>query len=151
MPKYFTPEGFEKLKKELEHLKTDKRKEIAKQLRKAIAFGDLSENASYHEAKESQAFLEGEILELENLIRNAVVKSGGRTERVGVGSSVLLADSKGNKEKFKIVGVREADPLEKKISIDSPFGEALLDKSEGALVEIETLEGKNKYKIVKIE
>lgn len=141
----------EKLKKELHHLKQYKRKEIAERLARSAAFGDLSENSEYIEAKEAQAFLEGRILELEELIRNAVVVDPEiKKDQVQIGSWVLLKSS-GKKEKFKIVGAEEANPLEGKISIDSPLGKALLGKAKGQEVEVESPEGKISYKILKIE
>jgi len=153
--KYLTPEGLEKLKKELNYLKKVKRKEIAERLKETASLGDLSENAAYHETKEAQGFLEGRILELESLIREAkVVKKIDRAGWVQIGSTVLLSSNNKNpiaQEKFKIVGTVEANSLEGKISIDSPLGKALLDKPEGAIVTVETPDGKIKYKIIKIE
>ena len=151
MPKeYLTFEGLEKLKKELEYLKTVKRREIAQRLEKCLAFGDLTENAEYSEAKEAQAFLEGRILELEDLIRNAVIIDEKQKDYVQISSTVLVSTDE-KKEKFKIVGAEEANPLEGKISSDSPLGKALLNKSKGAIVEVDTPQGKIQYKILKIE
>jgi len=153
MLKYLTPEGLEKIKKELKYLKTVKRKEIAERLKRAISFGDLTENAAYQEAKEAQAFLEGRILELEKEIREAkVVKKIDKAHWVQVGSTVWLVKEDNNKkQKFQIVGTVEVDPLNGKISIDSPLGKALLNKPEGAEVIVETPNGKVKYKIIKVE
>ena len=151
MEKYLTTGGLEKLKKELEYLKTVKRKEIAERLEKAIAYGDLTENAEYQETKEAQGFLEGRILELEDITNNAVVvpsvKKNGLAQ---IGSTILVKAGK-EKENFKIVGAEEANPLEGKISVDSPLGKALLDKTKGAIIEVATPEGKLQYKILKIE
>lgn len=153
MPKkYLTPEGLKKLKEELAYLKDVKRKEITERLEKSLAFGDLSENAEYHEVKEAQAFLEGRILELEDLINNAVIissKKGGSIAQVG--STVLVSASGFKREKLKIVGAEEANPLEGKISADSPIGKALLNQTEGIVVEVHTPQGKKQYKILKIE
>ncbi len=150
MEKYITKEGLKKLKEELDFLKTVKRKEIAGQLETAISFGDLSENAAYQEAKESQAFLEGKIIELEDAIRNSRVVESSKTGWVKIGSTVsVLSDH--IPEKFQIVGANESNPLEGKISYNSPLGRMLLDKPEGTMVEIETPGGKTKYKIIKIE
>ncbi|MCK5044320.1 transcription elongation factor GreA [Candidatus Parcubacteria bacterium] len=154
MKKYFTLEGFKKLKEELAYLQTDKRKEIADRLEKAIAFGDLSENAEYSEAKESQAFMEGRILELEELISDAtVVSANPKTGWVQIGSVILASmdSKKTNAEEFKIVGAEEAAPLEGKISIDSPLGKAFLNKPKGAVVEVDAPAGKIKYKILEIK
>lgn len=151
MEKYLTPEGLEKIKKELKELKTVKRKEISEKLTKAISFGDLSENAAYSEAKEAQAFLEGKISELENLIHTAkVVEKEKKSGWVQIGS-VVIVNSGGNVQKFEIVGATESDPSLGKISNESPLGRAFLDKPVGATVEVQTPKGTIKYKIVKIE
>ena len=150
MPKYLTPEGLEKLKKELNYLKTVKRKEIAERLRDTASLGDLSENAAYQEAKEAQAFLEGKILELEEAIRQAKVIEEKKTGKVQFGSIVTVS-SNNKKQKFQIVGLEEANPQSGKISFDSPLGKALLGKSLGDIVKIKTPEGKTQYKILKIE
>jgi len=157
MKKYLTRESLEKFRKELEYLKTEKRKEIGEKLKVAISFGDLSENAAYQQAKEDQSFLEGRILELEQLIKNSeIVEKNHHTGWVQIGSFVYLnnlAEKKGlfkKPEKFEIVGAAEADPLAGKISVESPIGKALLNKPKGAIVEIETPQGKIRYKIAKI-
>lgn len=155
MENYLTPQGLKKIKKELDYLKKVKRKEIAEKLKKSIAFGDLSENAEYQEAKESQSFLEGQILELEQIIKNAVIVSKNEKNNsiVQIGSIVTVSDigNKGKKEKFELVGSTEAQPIEGKISIESPLGRFLLDQTKGALIEINTPQGKAKYKILKIQ
>ncbi len=147
---YLTPEGLEKLKKELNELRGPKRKEIAEKLKVAISFGDLSENASYQEAKEEQMFLEGRIAELEEKLRDVCVQKKEKSGWVQIGS-VVFVSSNSHKEKFEIVGANEANPIAGKISYNSPLGKILMDKPEGAQVEIKTPEGKTKYKIVKIE
>lgn len=151
MEKYLTSEGLEKLKKELEHLKDVKRKEIAERLEKAISYGDLTENAEYHETKEAQAFLEGRILELEDLIVNAIVVPSEKKKGFAQIGSTILVKEGSDKEKFKIVGAEEADPLGGKISIDSPLGKAILNQTKGAIVQVITPQGKLQYKILKIE
>ena len=152
MEKYLTPEGLEKLKKELQYLKTVKRKEIAERLEKSIAYGDLTENSEYHETKEAQGFLEGRILELEDLLNNAVLippaeKQNGLAQ---IGSTVLVKAGS-EKESFRIVGAKEANPLEGKISADSPLGKAILNQTKGVMIEVETPQGRVQYKILKIE
>ncbi|PIP23629.1 MAG: transcription elongation factor GreA [Candidatus Nealsonbacteria bacterium CG_4_10_14_0_2_um_filter_38_17] len=147
---YLTPEGLEKIKKELDYLKNIKRREIAERLRQAISFGDLTENASYREAKEAQSFMEGKIAKLEDLLRNTSVQKKEKTGWVQIGS-VVLVSSNSHKEKFEIVGANEGNPIERKISYNSPLGQMLLDKPEGAFVEIDTPSGKVKYKIIKID
>jgi len=152
---YISPEGLEKLKKELDYLKNTKRKEIVESLQRAIDFGDLSENSEYLEAKETQAFVEGRILELEAFIKEALILPKNRQgNSAQIGSTVLVSlDStqKSDKEKFKIVGAEEANPLEGKISADSPFGKAILSKQKGSIVQVDTPRGKVYYRILGIE
>jgi len=155
MAGYISLEGLEKLKKELDFLKNTKRKEIAESLQRAIDFGDLSENAEYLQAKETQSFVEGRILELETLIKEVVVVSKKKQgSSAQIGSIVLVSlDSpqKGDKEKFEIVGAEESNPLEGKISADSPFGKAILSKQKGNVIQVETPKGNVYYKILEIE
>ena len=152
MAEYISPEDFKKLKKELEHLKTEKRKEVAEKLKKAISFGDLSENAAYTEAKETQAFLEGKILELENKIKNAVVVvKDAMLNIVQIGSLVYLEDDKNRKVKFKIVGAEQGNPKKGTLSVDSPLGKILLYKKEGMEIEIKVKGDKIKYHIKRVE
>ncbi len=151
MEKYITAEGLEKLKKELTYLKETKRREIAERLEKCISFGDLTENSEYHETKEAQGFLEGRILELEDLIKEAVIVSEEAKNQFAQVGSTVLVKAGDTTEEFKIVGVEEANPLEGKISIDSPLGKALINQPKGVIVQINTPGGKMQYKIVKIE
>ena len=150
MQRQFTKEGLKKLKDELHELKTAKRQEIAEHLREAASYGDLSENSAYQETKEAQVLLEVLIGELESTVRNALVveeiKSAGGIE---IGSSVI-AVSTGKPLKFILVGSGEAAPLEGKISVESPLGRAFLKSKKGDVVEIDTPEGKKKYKITHI-
>lgn len=145
----FTPEGLEKLKKELEYLKTTKRREIAQRLKEAIAFGDLTENAAYHEAKESQGFLEGRILELQHNIKGAKVIQKNSSGVVSVGAWVSL-EIDDEKQKYEIVGPNEADSIQGKISDASPLGKALIGKRTGERGELKTPTGITKYKILEI-
>ncbi len=137
--KEVSSEMLDKLKKELNHLKKTKRREIADKLRHAISFGDLKENAAYHEAKDEQAFLEGRIAELEQIIRSSVVScsSNRLSDQVSIGSKikVVLND---NEEEITIVSGLDSDPLNGKISADSPMGKALLGKKEGQETFLET-------------
>ena len=148
---YISKEKKKELEKELEYLKTEKRMEIAEALETARGFGDLSENAEYHEARRAQAELEARIKEIENLLANAKVVSGSsKKDTVQIGATVVV--KKGNKKiEYQIVGVAEADILENKISNESPLGSALLGKKKGDEVEVETPNGKDKYKIVEIK
>ncbi|MBI4123132.1 MAG: transcription elongation factor GreA [Parcubacteria group bacterium] len=147
---YLTKEGLEKLRTELDHLKKVKRKELAERLRTAASFGDLSENFDYANAREEQEFVERRIRELENLLmHSAVVVSKDKSGKIQIGSEVVL-EGQGTPMRFVIAGAREADPLQGKISLDSPFGSALLGKKAGDNVEIETPVGKSKYKISQV-
>jgi len=150
-PNYISKEGLENLKKELHYLETTERKELSEKLAKAIAFGDLSENAAYHEAKESQSFLEGKILELKSAIKNAVIITENKNKDcVSIGCRVEL-NLNGEKIKFQIVGAQESNPSEGKISNESPLGRALLGRRKGEIVDVDAPSGKIKYKIEKIE
>jgi len=149
--KYLTQEGLENLKKELEYMKKEGRIEVSEQLKEAISFGDLSENAAYDEAKERQSMLESKIMETERLINSAkVIEKNGNKGWVTVGSYVTIKSESGE-EKYHIVGEEEANPLENRISFKSPLGKELIDKPKGAELKIETPRGVMKYKILKIE
>jgi len=149
MTKYLTPEGLEKLKKELEYLRTVKRKEIAGQIKYSASFGDLKENAAYDMAKENQGFVEGRILELEDIVRQAEVISKKKEGRVQIGSVVFLKSKEGE-EKFRIVEPEEVDVFKGMISHQSSLGKALLNKPKGAKVIFATAGGKREYKIIEI-
>lgn len=144
-------EGYDKLQKELEFLTNTKRREIADRIQKAKDQGDLSENAEYSEAKDAQAFNEGRIAELSSLIKNLViVENGHGKEAVSMGSKVTV-EVNGEKKVYEIVSFNEADPMSGKISNESPIGRSLIDKKKDETVNIVTLRGENKYKILKIE
>ena len=152
MKKYLTQKGFEKLKKDLIFLKNVERKKIAARLKKAASFGDLSENADYSEAKEAQGFLEGKIAQMEDRVKNVIIAPQEKARGfVQLGSIVFANNGESNQHKFEIVGVEEASPLEGKVSVDSPLGQALFNKPKGAIVTVDTPEGEIKYKILKIE
>ena len=151
-PHYLTETALTKLKAELDHLKSVKRPEIIERIQRARELGDLSENADYSTAKDEQGFIEGRILELENIIRQAVIinkKNGG--QEVGIGTT-LIADCEilGQKE-YTIVGSNEAAPAQGKISNESPWGQAFLGKKVGEAAEITTPKGEVKCKIVEIK
>jgi len=150
---YLTYEGAQSLSEELERLKGPERDELAKRLRSAIQMGDLSENADYHAAKEYQAFLEGKILELEFVLRNAVIIEEMEGDRgvVTVGTKVTIQEADYPPETYDIVGAKEADPKNGRISNESPFGSALLGGKEGEQVIAETPAGQVSLKIIKIE
>jgi len=146
---YLTPKGLEKLKKELDNLKNIKRKEIAQRLKKAISFGDLSENAAYVEAKEAQAFLEGKILELKSIIGSAEIVEKEKSDKVKIGSLVKVK-SEDKELNFEIVGESEADPLKSRISYKSPLGEALIGKKERDKIEVQIGERIINYIILEV-
>jgi transcription elongation factor GreA len=148
---YLTPEGENKLKAELAELKGNRREELAQRLRAAIQMGDLSENADYHKAKEDQAFLEGRIQEIEATLRTAVIIEKKLSDTVTVGSLVTIQEDNFTPETYHLVGAKEADPRNGKISNESPIGKALMDHKVGDIVETETPAGKIKLKILKIE
>jgi transcription elongation factor GreA len=151
-PTYLTQEGVTKLKRELEELKGPRRDEIASRLRSAIQMGDLSENADYHKAKEDQGFLEGRIQEIEYLLRNAVIiEANGRRDAVGIGSRVTIQEGDAPEETYHVVGAKEADPRNGRISNESPIGRALMDHKVGETVETETPGGRLRFKILRIE
>lgn len=149
---YLTPEGMAKLKTELDDLKGPRRRELAKRLRSAIQMGDLSENADYHKAKEDQAFLEGRILELEHLLRHAVIiEKNASADVVGLGNHITIQEDDHPPETYHLVGAKEADPRNGKISNESPIGMALADHRVGDVVEVRTPGGTLRLKILKIE
>lgn len=137
---YITKEGLQALHEELEHLTAVKRLELSDRLQKAIAQGDLSENADYHDAKQEQGFLEGRILELQDTLRRAkVIQEHGPSDRVQVGSTVtVIVDGEDEAETYRIVGVHEAAPGDGLISNESPFGRALLGARVGQTVRVQT-------------
>ena len=148
-----TYEGVKKLEEELEYLKTVKRKEITEKIKVALGYGDLSENSEYDEAKNEQAFTEGRILQLENMLKNATVvdESDIPTDKVSVGSVVRVKDYDFDEEvEYTIVGSAEADPMNFKISNESPVGSALVGKSIGDVVEVAVPDGVSKFEILDI-
>lgn len=148
---YLTPEGEKKLKAELAELTGPKREDLAQRLRSAIQMGDLSENADYHKAKEDQSFLEGRIQEIEAILRTATIIEKKHSDTVTVGSRVTIQEEDFDPETFDLVGAKEADPRNGKISNESPFGKALIDHKVGDVVEAETPDGQIKIKILKVE
>jgi transcription elongation factor GreA len=148
-----TEEGLEKLKQELEHLKTTKRHEVAQRLKEAIAQGDLSENSEYDAAKEEQAFIESRIITLENMIRNAkIIGSNLDKNIVSVGSKVTIQElPDGDKETYTIVGSAESNPSECKISNESPIGKELIGRRVDDVVHVATPSGTIQFKIIEID
>ena len=148
-----TYEGVKKLEEELEYLKTVKRKEITEKIKVALGYGDLSENSEYDEAKNDQAFTEGRILQLENMLKNAIVvdESELRNDVVSVGTIGKVKDYDFDEEvEYSIVGSAEADPMNFKISNESPVGSALVGKKVGDIVEVAVPDGVNKFEVLGI-
>ena len=148
-----TYEGVKKLEDELEYLKTVKRKEITEKIKVALSFGDLSENSEYDEAKNEQAFVEGRIMQLENMLKNASIvdESEIPADTVSVGTIVKVRDYEFDEEvEFFMVGSAEADPMENKISNESPVGKALIGKRVGETVEVAIPDGVSKYEILSV-
>ena len=149
-----TQEGYEKIEKELEFLRTEQRAEIAERIKVALGFGDLSENSEYDEAKNAQAENEAKIAELENKIRYAKIidESEIDTKTVQIGNTVTLYDVEFDEEvEYTIVGSTEVNLAENKISNESPIGEALLGAKKGQIVEVKAPAGIIKYEIKKIK
>ncbi len=145
-----TQERLTELNDELVYLKTVREKEVADQIKEARSFGDLSENSEYDEAKNEQGRLFSRIAELENIINNAVViEIGGKTKEVRIGSTVTVTAVDNSKEThtFTIVGSQEANPLDGRISDESPFGRALIGTKKGDEVRVEAPAGKIMYKV----
>ncbi|MEI6627398.1 MAG: transcription elongation factor GreA [bacterium] len=149
---YVSPEGLEKAQAELKELIAVKRPEVIERIAAARELGDLSENAEYHEAREDQSFIEGRIQELENLIKNAIIVTGNeRTNSiVSIGSTVHAACDNGSKISYTVVGPSEADPMNGKISHESPLGRAFMGKMIGTEFELKVPAGTLKCKITKI-
>ena len=150
---YLTAEGAERLRKELEELKGPARDQLAQRLRAAIQMGDLSENADYIAAKEEQAFLEGRIQELTVILSNVQIIDEMKQKRgvVDIGSHVTIQEDEYPAETYHIVGPKEADPVNERISHESPIGKALLGHKVGDVVAAETPNGTIRFKIVKID
>jgi len=150
---FLTAEGLKRLEQELDELKTVKRREVAERIKQALAFGDISENSEYDEAKNEQAQLEERIAKLEMILRNAklIDDENLSTDVVSIGSKVIVNDLEYDEEmEYTIVGSAEANPFEGKISNESPVGSALLGKKTGDIVEVHVPDGIIKYKIVSI-
>lgn len=150
---HITAEGLKAIQERLEYLKTTGRAQIAEQIAVARSFGDLSENAEYDAARNDQAKLEGEILELEATVRNAVVVSDDEitNDKVNLGTTVRVLDEEDNsEEEYRIVGPSEADPMNNILSTDSPMGAALMGKKRGQIAIVEAPDGEIRLKILSI-
>ena len=148
-----TNEGFQKFEKELEELKSIKRKEVAAKIKVALSFGDLSENSEYEEKKNEQAMIEARIVQLETMLRNVQVINEAEisTDVINIGSVVSIKEVDSDEiETYHIVGSSETNPLDGKISDESPIGKALISHKTGDIVEVETPSGLIKFKIISI-
>ncbi|WP_127534428.1 transcription elongation factor GreA [Paenibacillus kobensis] len=149
-----TQDGLKKLEEELENLKSVKRREVAERIKVAIGYGDISENSEYEDAKNEQAFIEGRIITLEKMLRNARIINNDEidTETVSIGSTVSVEDLEfGDVVEYTIVGTAESDPLNNKISNESPVGRTILGKKVGTTVEVSVPAGIIQYKILEIK
>jgi transcription elongation factor GreA len=149
-----TPQGLEDLKAKIDHLRNERRREVAERIKQAREFGDISENSEYDDAKNEQAMLEKQIADLEEKLRSARVISTEdiSTDVVQIGSTVHVKDQKTEKSvKYTIVGTAEANPAEMKLSNESPVGKALLGHKRGDIVEVSLPRGSRSLKITKIE
>lgn len=147
---YLTQEKFDEFTKELTELKGNRRKEVAQNLEYAKSLGDLSENAEYHEARDVQATIEDRISKLENLLKNAVIISGNHGGTVSVGSTVTV-EKDGKKFVYSIVGSEESDVTSNKISMKSPFGQAIIGKKKGENFSFSSPSGELLYKIIEVK
>lgn len=148
-----TLEGLKKLENKLEHLKTVRRTDVAERIKQAIEFGDISENSEYEDAKNEQAFIEGEIMTLEKMLRNSKIIDEGDigTDVVSLGCTVKLKDLEFDEDlQYTIVGSAEADPTEFKISNESPVGQAIIGQKVGSVVEVNVPAGVLKYEVLEI-
>ena len=149
-----TPDGYEKLRQEIDYLRTEKRREVAERIRVAREFGDIAENAEYDDAKNEQAMLEHRIAQLEERLLSArvITKKEISKDSVSVGSTVRLRDLAANKTvEYHIVGSAEANPAENKLSNESPVGKAILGRKKGDTVEVAAPRGALKFKILEIK
>jgi transcription elongation factor GreA len=149
-----TQDGLKKLEEELEHLKSVKRREVAERIKVAIGYGDISENSEYEDAKNEQAFIEGRIITLEKMLRNARIINNDDVDidTVSIGAIVTLKDMEfGEQYEFNIVGTAESDPMNNKISNESPVGKAILGKKIGSVVDVIVPAGVIKYSIIDIK
>lgn len=149
-----TKDGLKALEEELNQLKTVRRKQVAERLKEAISYGDLSENSEYEEAKNEQAFVEGRILELEGMIKNAKVIDEKQHSKkvVEIGTKVKIQNTKRKTEEyeFTIVGSTEADPFSNRVSNESPMGEALMGSKQGDTVVVDAPAGKSEFEVQKL-
>lgn len=148
---FLTPAGLDKLKAELAELKNSKRPLVIQRIKEAVSHGDLKENSEYDDAKNEQGFIEGRIAELESIIKNSKIVSGGSDNGAATLGSAVTVKLNGTTATFTIVGPAEADPTDGMISNESPLGQALLGKKVGDKAVVETPKGRTTYTIAKIK
>jgi len=152
-PTFLTREGLAKLEEELDFLKSSKRREVAERIKIAVSYGDLSENSEYDAAKDEQAFVESRIVQLEKMMRNVRIIEPGSNDKsvVSIGMTVKLKEKPdGDVETYTIVGTQESDPLDGKISNESPLGSSLIGRSVGDSINVNTPGGQLEFEIVEI-
>ena len=150
--KVITREKLEDLKKQLHEYKTKKRVDVAKRIKEAKEYGDLSENSEYEEAKNQQAFVEGKIAELGDIIKNAkILKCSQKDGTICAGSKITIQDAEDRKHTYILVGALESDPTKDKISIESPLGQACMNKRKNDSILVDLPAGKTKFKIINVE
>ncbi len=148
---YLTEVGYEELKKELEYLKLEKRPEVIEALKEARALGDLSENAEYDSARNEQAMVEGKIRELEATLEQAIIVKNVKTDKVAIGNKVKLEYLEdGDIDVYSIVGNKEADPFQNKISNESPIAQAITGLTVGEIATVDSQNGKYQVKVIEI-
>jgi transcription elongation factor GreA len=151
-PSYLTRQGYDKLKDDLEHLRTVKRQEVAARLHEAMEGGELLEDAEYEAAKNEQAFVEGRIQELEMLLANArIIEDHPKMDVIQVAAKVTIQEDGNNPEEYTIVGPAEANPREGRISNESPLGRALMNHRVGDLVTVDAPDGSFTVRVIKVE
>ncbi len=150
-PVYLTAEGKTSLEERLNHLKTVRRPEVADRIQAAKMDGDISESGEYEDAKNEQAWVEGEIRDLEHKLQHAHVYEGGGSHIIALGSKVVVLDGEGEKNNWMIVGSAEANPRQSRISNESPVGQALMGHKAGDKVKVEAPAGVEELTILKVE
>ncbi len=149
---YLTQEGLDNVKEELKVLKLENRPEIIRAIKEARALGDLSENADYHSAREEQAFIESRIQELEALVDNAIIIKKDNKDEIGIGSTIVIEYTEDKEqEEYTIVGSKEANPSENKISNESPIAKSIIGHKKGEILTFESPNGKYEIKIIEIK
>lgn len=150
--KIITKEGYKKLQEELKELKEEKLPDIIDKIEKAKELGDLSENAEYHDAKDQQGMINSRIREIENILKTAIITEKTNDQgRINIGSTFIVQDQNNLKKEYSIVGFNEADPINGKISNESPMGEAFIGKKAGDVVDVEIPRGILTYKIIDVK